>query len=103
MPKLIEQFRLTIVAKHYSRRTRKAYEGWIRRYIKFHGTRHPKDMGGEEVEEFLSYLASERKVAASTQNQAMSALLVNLGRAAEGLEHIKRRYGSTPKPIICGD
>ena len=75
MAKLIEQFRLTIVAKHYSRRTRKAYEGWIRRYIKFHGTRHPKDMGGKEVEEFLSYLASERKVAASTQNQALSALL----------------------------
>ena len=46
MPTLLEKFRLTILAKHYSRRTRTAYESWIRRYIKYHRNRHPKDMGG---------------------------------------------------------
>jgi integron integrase len=75
MPTLLEQFRLKILAKHFSRRTGKAYEAWIRRYISFHGGRHPRDMGAPEVTAFLSYLASERKVAASTQNQALSALL----------------------------
>jgi site-specific recombinase XerD len=75
MPKLLEQFRLKIIAKHYSRPTRKVYESWIRRYIRFHRNRHPRDMGAEEVSAFLSHLASERRVAASTQNQALSALL----------------------------
>ena len=75
MPRLLEQFRLKILAKHYSRRTRKVYESWIRRYIRFHRNRHPRDMGAEEVSAFLSHLASERRVAASTQNQALSALL----------------------------
>jgi integron integrase len=75
MSKLIEDFRLAIVAKHYSRRTRKAYESWIRRYIRFHGMRHPREMGAKEVTDYLSHLASQKRVAASTQNQALSALL----------------------------
>ena len=72
---LMEQFRRTIEAKHYSVRTAKAYEAWIRRYIRFHGGRHPRDMGAVEVTQFLSYLATERKVSASTQNQALCALV----------------------------
>jgi integron integrase len=62
-------------AGHYSRRTEKAYVGWIARYIRYHDKRHPAELGSEELEDFLSYLAIERRVAASTQNQALHALL----------------------------
>jgi integron integrase len=61
--------------KHYSLRTEKTYVDWIKRFILHHGKRHPKDMGAAEVEAFLTYLAVERHVSASTQNQAKSALL----------------------------
>jgi integron integrase len=59
----------------YSRRTEKAYVGWIRRFVRFHGVRHPRELGESEVSAFLSYLAVERSVSASTQNQALSAIL----------------------------
>ncbi|NOR40173.1 MAG: tyrosine-type recombinase/integrase [Gammaproteobacteria bacterium] len=61
--------------RHYSIRTEQAYVGWIKRYILFHGKRHPRDMGDEEVGAFLSFLAMDRNVAASTQNQALNALV----------------------------
>ena len=73
--KLLDQVRDTIRLKHYSYRTEQAYIGWIRRYILFHDKRHPKDMGGVEVEAFLTHLAVEGRVSASTQNQALNALL----------------------------
>lgn len=73
--KLLDRVRDAIRAKHYSIRTEEAYVSWIRRFILFHGKRHPKDMGAAEIEEYLTYLAMERNVAASTQNQALSALL----------------------------
>ena len=74
-PKLLERVRGKIRLKHYSIRTEQAYMDWIKRYILFHGKHHPKDMGAVEVEAFLTHLAVDRKVAASTQNQAKSALL----------------------------
>jgi len=74
-PKLLDQVRYAIRAKHYSLRTEEAYVQWIRRFILFHNKRHPKDMGAEEVGQFLSDLAVTRHVAASTQNQALSAIL----------------------------
>jgi integron integrase len=61
--------------KHYSRHTEQAYVTWIKRYIFFHDKRHPKDMGAADIEAFLTHLAVQQKVAASTQNQALSALL----------------------------
>jgi len=73
--KLLDQVRDAIRLKHYSYRTEQAYIGWIRRYILFHDKRHPKDMGGVEVEAFLTHLAVEGRVSASTQNQALNALL----------------------------
>jgi integron integrase len=73
--KLIERFREAIRTRHYSRRTEQTYWHWVRRYIFFHGKRHPRDMGAAEVTAFLSWLATERDVAAATQNQALSALL----------------------------
>jgi hypothetical protein len=74
-PKLLDQVRDRIRTKHYSLRTEQSYVQWIRRYILFNGKRHPKELGGPEVEAFLSYLATDRNVAASTQTQALSALL----------------------------
>jgi len=61
--------------KHYSLRTETSYVDWIKCYIRYHGKRHPKDMGAAEVEAFLTHLAVERHVSASTQNQAKCALL----------------------------
>jgi integron integrase len=74
-PRLIELFRAAIRSRHYSRRTEKSYWYWIRWFIRFHGMRHPAQMGAPEVTAFLSWLATERDVAAATQNQALSALL----------------------------
>lgn len=74
-PKLLDQVRAEIRLRHYSIRTEEVYVDWARRFILFHNKRHPKEMGAEEVRDFLSHLAVERNVAASTQNQAKSALL----------------------------
>jgi site-specific recombinase XerD len=73
--KLLDQVRDAIRLKHYSIRTEETYVDWIRRFILFHGKRHPRQMGTPEIEAFLTHLAVDRKVAASTQNQALSALL----------------------------
>lgn len=74
-PKLLDQLRGAIRVRHYSIRTEEAYVDWVKRYIFFHNKRHPKEMGANEIAAFLSYLAIERGVSASTQNQARSALL----------------------------
>jgi len=74
-PKLLDRVRAANRLRHGSRSTEKSYVGWIRRFILFHGKRHPAEMGAPEVARFLSSLAVEGKVAASTQNQALSALL----------------------------
>jgi len=74
-PKLLDQVREAIRLRHYSIRTEQAYTDWIKRYILFHHKKHPQEMGAAEVERFLTHLAVQGKVAASTQNQALSALL----------------------------
>jgi hypothetical protein len=74
-PRLLDRVRQAIGARHYSHRTEKAYVHWIKRYIFFHSKRHPAGMGAAEVTEFLTSLAVKGKVAAATQNQALSALL----------------------------
>jgi len=74
-PKLLQQVRARLRVLHYSIRTEEAYVAWVRRYILFHGKRHPAEMGSAEVGAFLTSLAVEGGVAASTQNQAMAALL----------------------------
>lgn len=73
--KLIDQMRDALRLKHYSYRTEQTYLEWVRRYILFHRKRHPDQMGALEIQDFLGYLATQRKVAASTQNQALSAIL----------------------------
>src|SRR5512145_382866 len=84
-PRLLDRVRDAIRARHFSRRTEKAYVHWTKRYIFFHGKRHPAEMGAPEVTAFLTSLAVQDKVAASTQNQALSALLF-LYRAVLGLD-----------------
>ena len=74
-PRLLDRVREANRLRHGSRSTEKSYVGWIRRFILFHGKRHPAEMGAPEVAQFLSSLAVEGHVAASTQNQALSALL----------------------------
>jgi integron integrase len=74
-PKLLEQVREVIRVRHYSLRTEETYLRWIKRFILFHGKRHPRDMGVQEVQQFLSHLAVVGHVAASTQSQALSAIL----------------------------
>ena len=84
-PKLLDQVRDRLRLKHYSLRTEQAYIGWIKRYIIFHNKRHPAEMGKLELERFLTSLAVERNVSASTQTQALSALLF-LYKEVLGLE-----------------
>ncbi|HJW33676.1 MAG TPA: integron integrase [Holophagaceae bacterium] len=74
-PRLLDQLRQELRIRHYSLRTEGAYVDWVRRFVKFHQLRHPREMGGAEVEAFLSHLASERQVSSSTQNQAKASLL----------------------------
>ena len=73
--KLLDQVRDALRIRHYAYRTEQTYIDWIKRFIFFHKKRHPKEMGAPEISAFLTYLAQERHVAASTQNQALSALL----------------------------
>jgi site-specific recombinase XerD len=73
--RLMERVRRATRLRHLSRRTEEAYATWIRRYIVFHSKRHPSELGAADVSAFLSWLATEQNVSASTQNQALSALL----------------------------
>ncbi len=75
--RLLDQVRDQIRLRHYSIRIEQAYVSWIKRYILFHNNRHPKDMGEIEISQYISYLATDRKVASSNQNQALNAI-VNL-------------------------
>jgi integron integrase len=83
--RLLDAVRDRIRAKHYSYLTEKAYLYWIRRFIRFHGRRHPRELGKAEIESFLTSLATEERVSAATQNQALASLLF-LYREVLGLE-----------------
>src|SRR6185295_7792497 len=74
-PKLLDQVRTVIRVKHFSLSTERAYVGWIRRFILFHQKQHPKEMAEKEIREFISHLAVNAKISASTQTVALSALL----------------------------
>lgn len=103
-PRLLDQVREKLRVKHYSIRTEQAYVDWIRRFILFHGKRHPATLSAPEVERFLSHLAVERRVAASTQNQALSALLFLykevLGRDLPWLDNVKRAKRPARLPVV---
>jgi integron integrase len=105
-PRLLDRVREALRARHYSKRTERAYVGWIRRFILFHGKRHPEEMGSPEVGAYLSSLASEGKVSASTQNQALAALLFLyqqvLGRELEWLGDIVHAKRPRQVPVVLG-
>jgi site-specific recombinase XerD len=102
--RLLDQVRHRIRLKHYSIRTEQAYVDWIRRYIHFHGKRHPAAMGALEIEAFLTDLAVARNVAAATQNQARSALLFLyreiLAIELPWLENVQPAKASTHLPVV---
>jgi len=103
-PRLLDRVREALRVRHYSLRTEDAYVGWIRRFILFHGVRHPDEMGSAEVVAFLTHLATVVGVAASTQNQALSALLflyrVVLGRELAGLGDAARAHSQRRLPVV---
>ena len=74
-PRLLSQLRAVLRLAHYSQKTEAAYIRWTKQFVRFHGTRHPGELGADEVTQFLTWLATERRVAASTQAQALGALL----------------------------
>lgn len=103
-PKLLDQVRGKIRLKHYSIRTEQAYVDWIRRYIFFHGKRHPQELGAHDVEAFLTHLAVAGRVAASTQNQAKSALLFLyrevLGVELAWLDNVEKAKAPKRLPVV---
>ena len=108
-PKLLDRVRQAIRTRHYSPRTEQAYVHWVRRYIFFHKVRHPADMGEPEINAFLSHLAVKERVSASTQTQALSALVFLyrhvLGRDIGLLEGLVRakRPGRVPVVLTRGE
>ena len=103
-PKLLERVREAIRTRHYSRRTEEAYVYWLRRFIVFHGKKHPSDMGAAEIGAFLTWLAVRRSVSASTQNQALSAILFlyrDVLRVDPGaIEHVPRAATPVRVPVV---
>ena len=103
-PKFLEQVRTILRTRHYSLRTEEAYLGWMRRFILFHGKRHPREMGEAEVAAFLNDLAGPRGVAAATQNQALNALLflfeVVLERKLGVIEGLRRVQRPPKLPVV---
>ncbi len=103
-PRLLDQLRDALRLRHYSIRTEQSYVYWAKRYILFHGKRHPRDMGKPEVEAFLTHLAANLDVAASTQNQALSALLFLykdvLGVELPWLDGVERAKRPARLPVV---
>ncbi len=105
--KLLDQVRARARRLGLAKRTEQAYVGWARRFIVFHGKRHPRDMGASEVEAFLTWLAAERHVAASTQNQALSALLFLyrevLAIELPWMDDIRRAKRNRSLPVVLSE
>jgi integron integrase len=103
-PKLLDEVRRVIRLKHYSIRTEESYCDWIKRFIVFSGKRHPREMGEREVSAFLSHLATDLNVAASTQNQALSAILFLYGQVLDQklgwLEDVDRARRPSKLPVV---
>ena len=103
-PRLLEQVRDVLRYLHYSYRTEQSYIHWIKRYIYFHNKKHPREMGADQIVEYLTYLAVKRKVSPSTQNQALSALLFLYKQVLKvdlpWLENIKRAKRKKYIPVV---
>ncbi len=103
-PKLLDQVRMEIRTRHYSRRTEETYVGWVKRFVRYHSNRHPLTMNSTHVRSFLSHLANDRGVSASTQKQALSAVLFLYNAVLEkdiGWVHgIARAKGPKRLPVV---
>ena len=103
-PKLLDRVRAAIRTRHYSRRTEVAYVTWIRRYIGFHRMAHPATLGPAKIAAFLTWLATEQRVSASTQNQALAALLFLYERVLQipvgQVPHVIRAKQPLRLPIV---
>jgi integron integrase len=103
-PTLLEVLRRHIRERHYSLRTEEAYVFWVRHYVRFHGRRHPAELGKEELQAFLQHLAADRGVSASTHRQALSALLFLytkvLGQAVPWLSEVGRPSAQRRLPVV---
>ena len=105
-PGLIQRYREELQTRHYARRTVKTYEQWLRRFLRFHGMRHPREMGSTEVNAFLSHLAVNEQVSASTQNQALAALLFlyrNLLERELELDGVVRARTRQRLPVVLSE
>lgn len=104
MPKLLDSVRITLRTRHYSIRTEQAYLAWIRDYILFHNKRHPAELGQLHVSAWLSHLAVNRQVSASTQNQALSAILFLyrevLNLSLDWIENVQRASKPARLPVV---
>jgi Phage integrase, N-terminal SAM-like domain len=96
-PKLLDQVRQAVRTRHYSPKTEESYVHWIKRFIFFHNKRHPAEMGEKEIGQFLSGLATDRQVSASTQNQALNAILFLYRDVLRKEIGLRRRRGSCEK------
>jgi integron integrase len=103
-PGLIQRYREELRARHYARRTVSSYEHWLRQFLRFHRMRHPRAMGEAEINAFLSHLATEERVSANTQNQALAALLflyrTVLGGDVGNLEGVIRARRCQRLPVV---
>ncbi|MBN2397693.1 MAG: phage integrase N-terminal SAM-like domain-containing protein, partial [Deltaproteobacteria bacterium] len=103
-PKLLDRLRLALRSRHYSRKTEQTYCHWVKKYIYFHNVKHPDEMGEKEINAFLTHLAVKEKVSASTQNQALSALLFVyrhvLSREVGDLGGVIRARKPTRLPVV---
>lgn len=103
-PRLLDQLREALRSRHYSRRTERTYCLWVKRFIYFHNVRHPAEMAEPEINAFLTHLAVKEKVSASTQNQALAALLFLyryvLGRKIGNLGEVIRARKSKRVPVV---
>jgi integrase len=106
-PRLLDRVRHQIRLRHLSRRTEKAYVAWIRRYVLFHGKRHPRELGSTDVARVLTSLAGERRVSASTQNQALAALLFLyrevLGVPLAGIDAVRAKVPGRLPVVLTRD
>jgi len=104
VPELMSQMHSALLSRHYSRRTEQAYCQWVKRFIRFHGIRHPADMAEPEINAFLTHLAVDGHVSASTQTQALSALLFLyrhvIGREVGELTDLVRARTSRRLPMV---
>ena len=102
--KLLDQVRSIIRKKHYSIRTEEAYLNWVKRYILFHNKRHPKDLSENDISRFISHLATDLNVAASTQNQALNAIVFLykqvLGIEMEDFGQMERAKKPVKLPVV---